>query len=73
MPNWPKDWPKANHASYGAGNCSPPEVIANTISRALKAKRPQTRYAVGKYAKPMIGLRKWFGDRVFERALMSRY
>ena len=64
---------EASRASYEAGNASPPAVIANTISRALKAKRPQTRYAVGKYAKPMIGLRKWFGDRVFDRALMSRY
>ena len=54
-------------------NASPASLIAGVISKALKARRPRTRYAAGKFAKPMIGLRKWFGDRVFDRALMSRF
>ena len=45
---------------------SPPSVIANTISRAIKASRPRTRYAVGFGARPLILTRKWFGDRVFD-------
>ncbi len=48
---------------------SPSSVIANTISRAIKASRPRTRYAVGAMAKPLMFMRKWFGDRFFDRVL----
>jgi NAD(P)-dependent dehydrogenase (short-subunit alcohol dehydrogenase family) len=61
---------EATRKSYEAGNASPPSVVAETIARALRARRPRTRYAVGKFAKPMITLRKWFGDRVFDRVVM---
>lgn len=50
---------------------SPPSVIADTISKAVSAKRPRTRYAVGKLAKPMLFVRKWFGDRTFDRLVSS--
>jgi len=62
---------KATRDAYRPGNGSPPSVIARTISKALKARRPRTRYAVGKLAKPMIFARKWFGDRIFDKAVMS--
>lgn len=45
---------------------SPPSVIANTISRAIKANRPKTRYAVGSMARPAMFIRKYFGDRFFD-------
>jgi short-subunit dehydrogenase len=48
---------------------SPPSVIANTISKAIKARRPRTRYAVGKMSSPLIFIRKWFGDRFYDRVL----
>jgi hypothetical protein len=48
---------------------SPPSVIANTISRAITARRPRTRYAVGFGARPLIALRKWGGDRVFDQVM----
>ncbi len=57
--------------SYEQGGGSPPSVIAKTISKALKAKKPKTRYAVGKFAKPLMFMRKWFGDRIFDRVVMS--
>lgn len=50
---------------------SPSSVIANTISKIIKAKKPKTRYVVGKMAKPMMFMRKWFGDRLFDKAIMS--
>ena len=50
---------------------SPPSVIANTISKALAARRPRTRYAAGKLAKPMLFVRKWFGDRAYDRLIGS--
>lgn len=46
---------------------SPPSVIAETISKALAARRPKTRYAAGKLAKPLLFARKWFSDRAFDR------
>ena len=47
-------------------------VIADVVSEAVGARRPKTRYAAGKYAKPMIAIRKWFGDRMFDRVIMSQ-
>jgi NAD(P)-dependent dehydrogenase (short-subunit alcohol dehydrogenase family) len=48
---------------------SPPEVVAATVSRALKARRPRTRYATGGGAKPILYLRKILPDRAFDRVL----
>lgn len=50
---------------------SPPSVIANTISRAIRSNRPRTRYVVSAMARPLMFMRKWFGDRFFDRVLMS--
>ena len=63
---------EASRAGFESGNPSPPSVIADVISKAVRAKRPKTRYAVGKYAKPLIFMRKWFGDRAFDRVIMSQ-
>jgi NAD(P)-dependent dehydrogenase (short-subunit alcohol dehydrogenase family) len=48
---------------------SPPSVIADTIARAVSARRPRTRYAVGAGAKPIIYLRKVLSDRTFDAIL----
>ena len=48
---------------------SPPSVIANTISKAIKAHRPKTRYAVGSMAIPLMLMRNWLGDRIFDQVL----
>lgn len=61
----------ATNKAYAKGAGSPPAVVAQTVSKALKARRPKTRYVVGKMAKPMMFLRKWFGDRVFDRVVVS--
>jgi hypothetical protein len=61
---------KATRESYEKGGASSPSVIASVILKAIRAKRPKTRYAVGKYAKPLIFVRKWLGDRFFDWAVM---
>jgi short-subunit dehydrogenase len=48
---------------------SPPSVIADTILKAIKASHPRTRYVAGKLAKPMMFVRKWGGDRIYDRLL----
>ncbi|MEO1052761.1 MAG: oxidoreductase [Bacteroidota bacterium] len=60
--------------AYSKPNASsPPSVIANVISKAIKAKKPKTRYVAGKLAKPMMFIRKYFGDRAFDKLVASQY
>jgi len=64
---------KAMRSSYGkAGSASPPSVVADAILQAVRARRPKTRYVMGKLAKPLMFIRKYFGDRVFDMAIMSQ-
>lgn len=63
---------KATKDAYGKGRGTDPSVIANIVSGAVATKRPRTRYVAGKYAKPMILIRSWFGDRMFDRMIMSQ-
>lgn len=64
---------KAVNDSYNKPNAaSPPSVIAKVISKAISAKKPKTRYVAGKMARQMMFMRKWLGDRVFDKALLSQ-
>ena len=53
-----------------ARNAPSPAVISNQIVRALNARRPKTRYAAGMMARPMLFLRPWLSDRMFDRLTM---
>ena len=53
------------------GELSPTSVIANLVSKAVNSSKPKTRYVAGKYAKPMMFIRKYFGDRIFDKVIMS--
>lgn len=59
----------ATKKTYSKGSASPASVIAKTISRAVNSDKPATRYAAGKYAKLMIFIRTYFGDKVFDFVL----
>jgi len=48
---------------------SPPEVIADTIAKAVTARRPRTRYAAGFAAKPLIALRHLLPARAFDTVI----
>jgi short-subunit dehydrogenase len=54
------------------GQSSPPTVIAEVISKAVKSKKPKTRYVAGKLAKPLMFMRKWLGDRIYDKGVMSQ-
>lgn len=45
---------------------SPPQLIADTIAKAVTARKPKTRYAIGFGAKPMIFMRGILSDRAFD-------
>ena len=57
--------------SYKKENASDPSVIAKVVSQAIKAKKPKTRYVAGKLAKPLILIRTWLGDRIFDKIIMN--
>lgn len=61
----------ATDRSYQRGQASPAQVIADVVSKAVHATRPKTRYVAGKYARPLMFLRKWLSDRLFDRVIMS--
>ncbi|MBH0776610.1 oxidoreductase [Nocardia bovistercoris] len=48
---------------------SPPELIGKTIGKAVTARRPRTRYAVGYGAKPLIFLHGALPDRTFDAVI----
>lgn len=45
--------------SFEKGGASDPKVITDLVIKAVRARNPNTRYAAGKYAKPMLFVHKW--------------
>lgn len=52
---------------------SQPTVVARAIVRAVRARRPKTRYVAGNLARPLMFVRKFLGDRVYDRLIMSQF
>jgi len=44
-------------------------VLAKVYLEAATARRPRRRYVKGAFARPVLFIRKWFGDGVYEFAL----
>ncbi|WP_434668543.1 oxidoreductase [Klebsiella sp. B345] len=63
---------KAINKTYGHGTGSNPMVVADVVSLAVKSDNPRTRYAVGKFARLLIRMRIWLGDRLFDRIILSQ-
>lgn len=58
--------------TYGHGTGSDPGVIADVVAQAVASRNPRTRYAAGKFAKMLIRMRVWLGDRLFDRIILSQ-
>jgi len=54
---------------YSSNSLTKPEVIGKVILKAVTTRRPKTRYLKGYMAKPVVFIRKWFGDRFLDRML----
>jgi NAD(P)-dependent dehydrogenase (short-subunit alcohol dehydrogenase family) len=54
-------------------NASPPSVVADAIAAAVTARRPRTRYVVGKHARSAILGRRLLGDRGFDRVITRMF
>ncbi|MEM9016957.1 MAG: oxidoreductase [Verrucomicrobiota bacterium] len=55
---------------YQDGGGSDPRVVSEAVIHAVESSRPRTRYAVGRYAKVLPWIRRWFGDRAFDQVLL---
>jgi NAD(P)-dependent dehydrogenase (short-subunit alcohol dehydrogenase family) len=62
---------KAMTESYKNNGASPPDVIVKLVLEAITTRKPKTRYVAGKFAKPMMFIRKWLGDRTYDKAVLS--
>lgn len=62
----------ATEKSYRKENASPAKVIADVVTKIVHSRKPKTRYIAGKMARLAIFGRKWFGDRLFDKVIMSQ-
>ena len=80
------DWGDAAHSAYGARirrceevileslpKAPPPEVVARAIHRALTARRPRVRYAVGAESFLLPLARRLLPDRLVLRLIRSHF
>ncbi|MGI9390187.1 MAG: oxidoreductase [Boseongicola sp.] len=63
---------KGTEETYAAGRFSPPSVITNVILKAIRAKRPRTRYAAGAVGPMAMKIRRIVPDRMFDWILRSQ-
>ena len=50
-----------------------PETVAAVIVKAVQSSRPRSRYVVTPAAKVMINLRRFGGDRIWDRTIRQQY
>ncbi|MEP7192065.1 MAG: oxidoreductase [Actinomycetota bacterium] len=50
-----------------------PETVAAVIVKAVQSSRPRSRYVVTPAARFMINLRRFGGDRIWDRTIRSQY
>jgi short-subunit dehydrogenase len=60
---------QATGDAYNGSSSTNPDIIAKTISEAVKSRKSKTRYVAGKWAKPMIFTRWLTSDRMFDCAI----
>lgn len=46
-----------------------PEVVAAVVERVIQARKPRTRYPVGKLARASLFMRRWLSDSLFDQML----
>ncbi|RKD90173.1 oxidoreductase [Mangrovibacterium diazotrophicum] len=59
--------------NYTGDRLTDVDVLGKTIAQAATDPKPKTRYVKGYMAKPALAIRKWFGDRVFDKMIMSQF
>lgn len=62
----------ATKKMYESGQGSKTTVISKTVTKIINATSPKTRYRVGLWAKPMVWMRVYLGDKLFDKIVMSQ-
>jgi short-subunit dehydrogenase len=62
----------ANAKNASSIEASPTSVISKTILKIVNSPKPQTRYRVGKLAKPLVWMRTYLGDKIFDKLITSQ-
>jgi len=57
---------------YTGNQLTDVNVLGQTIAKAATDKKPKTRYVKGYMAKPAMAIRKWFGDKIYDKIIMSQ-
>lgn len=55
------------------GKSPPPSIISELIVKALKVKRPATRYHGGRLASPLLFLRRVLTDRMLDALILRAF
>lgn len=55
------------------GAAPEPIVIAELVKKAIESKKPKARYAGGAMAKPMLLMRRYLGDALLDRIILSTF
>lgn len=58
---------------YSGKQLTDVDVLGETIAHASTVKNPKRRYAKGYMAKPSMAIRRWLGDGIYERVIMSQF
>lgn len=62
----------ATKKMYDSGQGSKSSVISNIVVKIVKTNKPKTRYRIGLWAKPMVWMRIYLGDKLFDKIVMSQ-
>ena len=62
----------ATKKMYESGQGSKSVVISKTVTKIISTQNPKTRYRVGLWAKPMVWMRIYLGDKLFDKIVMSQ-
>ncbi len=62
----------ATKKMYESGQGSKSVVISKTVTKIINSNNPKTRYRVGLWAKPMVWMRIYLGDKLFDKIVMSQ-
>ena len=62
----------ATKKMYENGQGSKTTVISKTVTKIVNSAKPKTRYKVGLWAKPMVWMRIYLGDKLFDKIVMSQ-
>jgi short-subunit dehydrogenase len=59
--------------TYNSKRLTKAEVLGKVIAKAATVNKPKRRYVKGYMAKPAIAIRKYFGDGIFDKMIMSQF